>query len=113
MKNKRMEITIPDYKGKSYTLCYTPDSLKKLEASGFSLGTIDQNAVRANMELFCGAFIANHAFTQRSLREEIFHELAEKNEDGAKLMEVINAMIAEALDEMNTHQGNVQWTVNQ
>lgn len=111
-KNKRMEITIPDYKGVTYTLCYTPDSLKKLESSGFSLGTLDQNAVRANMELFCGAFIANHQYTPRSTREEIYYQLTEKNENGEKLMEVINSMIAEALEELNTHQGNVTWTVN-
>ncbi len=110
MKDTKTRITF-EYEGTPYTLEYTASSLKQLERQGFSLGKIDENAVSANEELFAGAFLANHQYVPKRKRLEIYKELCESDENGDKLMEVINNMIAEALEELNTHKGNVKWTV--
>ena len=110
MKNTKTKISF-EYEGTKYTLEYTAASLKQLERQGFSLGKIDENAVSANEELFAGAFLANHQYVPKRKRLEIYKELCESDENGDKLMEVINNMIAEALEELNSHKGNVKWTV--
>lgn len=110
-KHQRTEIHIP-YDGKEYVLAFTADSLKKAEKQGLlRLGTLSENLTTANENMFSAAFLAHHEFTPKSTRMKIYRELCEVNENEEELIDVINNMIAEALEEINSHQGNIMWTV--
>ena len=110
MKDTKTRITF-EYEGTPYTLEFTASSLKKMEQSGFKFGKIDEIILTAPEELFCGAFLANHPFVPKRKRIEIYNELTAEDENGNSLNDMIGDMLAEAINEMNTHQGNVKWTV--
>lgn len=110
MKDHKTKITFP-YNDVEYTLEFTAASLKQMERNGFKFGKMDEIILTAPVELFCGAFIANHRSTPRKLREEIFEQLADTEENGEALTEVLGNMLAEAIEELNSHQGNVKWSI--
>ena len=101
-----------NYKGTDYTLEYTASSIKQMERNGFKFGKMDEIILTAPVELFVGAFIANHRSTPRKLREGIFEQLNGTSEDGGEeLTEILGTMLSEAIEELNSHQGNVKWSV--
>ena len=110
MDNKRKQI-IFTYDDVEYTLEFTADSLKRMERNGFKFGKMDEIVLTAPIELFCGAFESKHRKTPRKLREEIFNQLAEDNENGQALTEVLGDMLSQAIEELNSHQGNVKWSI--
>lgn len=111
MKHKNTQINF-EYEGAKYCLEFTPDSLKETEKKyGLKLGNLSDNLTTANEELFCAAFNANHKFTPKATRLKIYKEFCEETDDGEKIMDVINNMIAEAFEEINSHSGNIKWTV--
>lgn len=111
MDNNKTKIAFT-YQGKDYVLEYTADSLKKMERTGFKFAKLDDIALTATEELFVGAFIANHNNVPRAKRLEIWKELCPQGEDGkTEIAEVLGTMLSEAVEEINTHQGNVQWTI--
>ena len=111
MKDTKTKICFP-YEGTDYVLEFTASSLKQMERQGFKFGKMDEIILTAPVELFCGAFIANHRATPRKLREKIYDELKSTSEDGGDdLTEVLGSMLSEAIEELNSHQGNVKWSV--
>lgn len=100
-----------EYEGKTYKLEFTASSIKKMERQGFKFGKMDEIALTAVEELFSGAFIANHENVTRRKRREIFEALCEPSESGDAIGEVLGDMLSEAIEELNTHQGNVKWSV--
>ena len=111
MKDTKTKIKFP-YNGNNYTLEFTASSLKQMERQGFKFGKMDEIILTAPVELFCGAFIANHRSTPRKLREEIFDQLCSSSKEGGEeLTEVLGNMLSEAIEELNSHQGNVEWSV--
>lgn len=97
-----------EYRGKDYTLCYTVESLKRLEKSGFSFSDISDRLLTATEDLFCAAFNARHPDTPRKLREEIFHEICAEDDDGNSLTETLIVMVNEVVESMKP-AGNVKW----
>ena len=110
MKNRKTKLTF-EYDGTNYVLEFTPDSLKQMERSGFSFAKMQENLLTSPEELFYGAFIANHRRTTRALREEIWNSMCEEDENGAYLTDIIGEMMNEAITELNSHSGNVKWSV--
>lgn len=110
-KDTRTSISF-EYNGKEYELYYTASTLKQLERAGFDFSKVESHAFTAPEELFSGAFNAKHKNTPKSLRLEIYNELCGENEDGEALTEIIYNMISEAIDEINSHKGNIKWSVN-
>lgn len=110
MDNKRKQLVFT-YDDVEYTLEFTADSLKRMERNGFKFGKMDEIVLTAPIELFCGAFESKHRKTPRKLREEIFNQLCESNEKGDALTEVLGDMLSQAIEELNSHQGNVKWSI--
>lgn len=110
MKNRKTKLTF-EYDGQNYTLEFTPDSLKQMERGGFNFSRMQDAILTAPEELFYGAFIANHRRTTRSLREEIWKAMTDTDEEGNYLSDIIGEMMSEAINELNSHQGNVKWSV--
>lgn len=109
MKNKRMQMNIK-YGETEYKLYFTASSLKKMEQRGFKFGKMEDSILTAGEELFSGLFIAEHDNVPKKKRVEIYHALAKEDENGEDLNEFIGEMLNEAIEEMNSHQGNVSWT---
>ena len=111
MKDHKTTISF-EYDGKEYTLEYTASALKQMERQGFKFAKLDEIVLTAPLELFIGAFNANHKNTPRKLREEIYEQLCETEEGGEALTEVIGSMLSEAIEELNSHRGNIKWSKN-
>ena len=93
-----------------YTLEYSRQSVKTMEAQGFVLEELTQKPMTMIPMLFSGAFIKHHRGMKRSLIDEIFDEIADKT----ALMEALMEMYAETLStltENNTGEGNATWAV--
>lgn len=114
MKDKKTTISFT-YEGKDYKLEFTAHSLKTMEKQGFRFAKMDDFALTAPEELFCGAFIANHDSVPKKKRLAIYKELMESAEDNedATLTTILGDMMAEALEELNSHTGKVAWRVEQ
>lgn len=112
MDNKRKQIVFTYTDGNEYTLEFTADSLKKMERNGFKFGKMDEIILTAPIELFCGAFESKHRAIPRKKREEIYNSLTETDEaSGQALTEVLGDMLQQAIEELNSHQGNVKWSI--
>ena len=122
MKTKKTRIEF-EYEGKQYTLEYTADSLRTLQARGFDVSTADSRLLTLGEELFCGAFIANHDDVDEETRKEIYRELCDaldnpealtKEEQKAtkgKIEAIVVQMFREACSELRSHRGNVKWRI--
>lgn len=99
-----------EYKGKEYSLCYTVDSLKRLEKNGFSFASLDERLLTGAEDLFCAAFDANHSKVPRRIREEIYVEMQSECEDGATISDVLIEMLSETIENMKP-RGNIGWKV--
>jgi hypothetical protein len=106
MAKTKLELT---YKGVDYCLEFTAETIKELERTGkVKFGKLDDQALTVTEELFYGTFDANHKDVKRKLRQEIYHELAEQDEDGEELAKVLAEMVDEAIDSLKP-SGNVSW----
>lgn len=110
MKNRKTKLRIP-YENTEYVLEFTPDSLKQMERNGFNFAKMNDYILTAPEELFYGAFIANHKRVPQATRKEIWDSISDQNADGYYLTDIIGEMISEAITELNSHQGNVAWSV--
>lgn len=109
-KNEKTRIRFT-YNDVEYTLEFTADSLKRMQARGFNFGDADRYALTLAEDMFCGAFIANHNNVPEKRRQEIFHDLTTDGEDGEDLFDVLLEMMTEAMEEINYHSGNTKWEV--
>ena len=100
-----------EYKGKPYTLQYTADSLKKMEAQGVDFTALDKKILTAGETLFVGSFIANHPETPKALAKEIYKEIKAEAEGGEALDDVLFKMFNEAIEEITQRRGNLGWKV--
>lgn len=98
------------YENKEYTLEYSRQSVRTMEAQGFVLEEVTTKPVTAIPMLFYGAFIKNHKGIKRNLVDEIFEEISAKR----SLLEALMEMYADTLNtliEDKGDEGNVQWAV--
>lgn len=109
MKTERTKIQF-EWEGKPLTLEFTADSLRKMEDRGFDITEIDKHLLTIGETLFCGAFIAHHDNISESKRKELFREISACAEDGEERIEdVLANMLKEAIDEIQSHRGNLKW----
>lgn len=109
MKTEKTTIEF-EWDGKEIVLEYTADSLRKMEKRGFDISKIEERLLTISETLFVGAFIANHDDIKESVRREIFHEVSASAEEGGEnLDEALAMMLEEAIEEMQSHRGNVKW----
>lgn len=114
MKTQKTKIEF-DWDGKHIVLEYTADALRKMVKRGFDITKAEEELLILVETLFCGAFIANHDDIKESVRREIYKEICENSddEDGESdtIDNVIIQMFTEAVEELNSHRGNVKWKV--
>lgn len=119
MKTQKTRIEF-EWNNKPIVLEYTADSLKKMQSRGFNVAKADEQLLTLGEDLFVGAFIANHDDIKVSERREIYKELCEAcenadeigdNADANTIVGVCAEMFKEAVEELNSHRGNVKWKV--
>lgn len=96
------------YDTKEYTLEYSRQSVKTMEAQGFVLDELTTKPMTMIPLLFSGAFIKNHRGMKRALIDEIFDAISDKS----NLMEALMELYAETLStltEATTEEGNATW----
>jgi hypothetical protein len=95
MEQKAKQIAL-EIDGIDYTLEYNRDSIKKMEARGFSLADTKEKLV-TNLDLLVeGAFMKNHPTLKPKRMEEIREHMYE-NYDMEAMMEVLVEMIEGAI----------------
>lgn len=99
-----------NYNKKEYTLEYSRQSVKTMEAQGFILSEVAEKPATMIPMLFQGAFIRNHKGIKRGLMDEIYEELKDKT----GLLEALVSMYTETLStltEDNENEGNASWAL--
>ena len=97
------------YGDKDYVLEYTKATVKQMEDRGFVASRVTEAPLTVLPDLFAGAFLANHKFTNRKIIDEIFDLMQDK---GA-LIETLSQMYNEpikALMEDGDEGNGIAWT---
>lgn len=100
------------YEGKDYTLEFTRRTVAEMERNGFNASDIATKPMSTLPELFAGAFLAHHRFVKRSVIDEIFSKMKNREELIGKLAEMYNEPIRSMLEEPEENEGNVSWTAS-
>lgn len=102
------KITFP-HEGKDYCLEFTRETVKKMEDRGFVAARILEAPMTVLPDLFAGAFLANHKFTDRKVIDAIFDKLKNKKQ----LVETLTQMYNEPIEALmaDADEGNgIEWT---
>lgn len=98
------------YNDRDYVLEYTKETVKQMESRGFVASRVAEAPMTVLPDLFAGAFLANHKFTNRKIIDEIFEKMGDKS----ALIETLSLMYNEpikALMEDDGDEGNaIAWT---
>lgn len=104
-------ITIP-YEGKEYTLRYNRESIIKMEKNGFNIANYQAQPLTTTMQLFSGAFLAEHPTVKRGLIDKIYDGM----EDTGPLLDALVDMYNEVAERtMANHadpEKNPGWVLN-
>ena len=101
-----------NYNKTDYTLEYSRQSVKTMEAQGFNLNELTDKPMTMIPMLFEGAFIKNHRGVKRKIISDIYDEIADKSGLTERLMEMYAETLS-TLTETNPDAGNVTWTVEE
>lgn len=102
-------ITVRDKQNNPYTLTFTAETVKALEAKGFSLEKVTDMPMTMIPLLFEGAFLAKEAGKVTSEKAVEIYQL-QKNKTALlqKLIELYN----DPIDEVIVKEGNAEWECN-
>ena len=106
--SKVLEFT---YNGKDYMLEYTKESVKEMERAGFVASEVLNKPNTLLPSLFAGAFRAHHRTTSKSIIDEIFDALGDKEDLIGKLAELYQEPLSAMLDEPEDSK-KVEWKAN-
>ena len=100
-----------DYNGKHYCLEYTRDTVKQMEAAGFTVNDIDSKPATRIEQLWAGAFMANHRRVSNTIIRELYGKMKDKDALLKKLAEMYNSTLDYLLNDADDDdEGNVEWT---
>ena len=105
------------YDNADYTLEYTRNSVKQMEAQGFVLDKIAEQPMTMIPMLVYGAFAKHHKGIKRSLVDEIYEHITDKIGDGDNgFIHALLEMYAETVNSLTNNEaadeGNrAVWTV--
>ena len=100
------------YDDKEYTLEFTRNSIKKMEAKGFEIDKVGSKPMTMLPALFAGAFQAHHPNVPGSTINEIFDHLPEKEQLVNMLAVMYNEPFEALLEDPKDSKGNASWGTN-
>lgn len=102
-----------EYKGKTYTLEYTRESVKQMEREGFVASNIVSKPMTTLPQLFAGAFKANHKYDVKQKQiEEMFGLFKNKNALVEKLAEMYADPMETLMDDEVDAGNAIEWDAN-
>lgn len=101
-------ITVRDKDNNPYTLTFTAETVKALEAKGFSLEKVTDMPMTMIPMLFEGAFLAKSQEITTEKATEIYKLQSDKTGLLTKLLELYN----DPIDEVIVKEGNSKWECN-
>lgn len=105
----KLEFTFED---KAYTLEYTPETIKQMEASGFNINDLGDRPATRIEQLWAGAFLANHKRTSNTIIKAMYKRMKDKDALLQKLAEMYNNALKYLLPDTDEDvEGNVEWRV--
>ena len=99
------------YDGKDYCLEFTRKTIRRMEESGFVASRFEDAPMTVLPDLFAGAFLANHKFTDRKVIDEIYDKLTDKRSLIDTLAKMYNEPI-EALMADGDEGNGIAWATN-
>ena len=82
-----------------------------MEESGFVAAEVKDRPMLL-LDLFAGAFLANHRNVKRQKIEQIYDSCRNKDAMLEKLVEMYNEPIAALMDDPEEDEGNATWTAS-
>ena len=98
-----------DYNDKHYCLEYTPESIKQMEAAGFSINDFSDKPQTRIEQLWAGAFLAHNRKTSNNVMKELYGKMKDKEMLVTTLLEMYNATLSNLMPDEDD-EGNVEWT---
>lgn len=106
-----MSVLKIGYKGKTYELGFTRNTVVAMERQGFDINEIGSKPMTMIPLFWNGAFAAYNKGIKRSLIDEIYENMRNK----AGLIEALTELYAETLntltDEPDEDKGNATWEI--
>ena len=98
-----------DYNGKHYCLEYTPETIKRMEAAGFTLNDFGDHPATRTEQLWAGSFMANCSKVSSNVIKELYGKMKDKESLVSSLIEMYNNTLSYLMDPEDD-EGNVEWT---
>ena len=98
-----------EYEGKNYVLEFTRKSVKTMEQGGFNLSEVKNKPVSLLPELFAGAFLAHHRFSDKKVINEIYDQMTNKDELIEILIDMYNDTLVTVMGGTEETEGNISW----
>lgn len=113
MDSKKVNQINFEYNDKTYCLEYTRETVKIMEAGGFSINDIGSKPATRIEQLWAGAFLANHRKVSNKVIEELYGKMKNKELLLQKLTEMYNNTLSYLIpDKDEDDAGNVDWTAS-
>ena len=107
---KTMKFT---YEGTDYVLEFTRRSGREMEREGFIVDDVSAKPMTMLPAFFAGAFKANHRYVKRSLIDEIYSHMTDKQRLVESLIDMYEETLSTLMDEPPEGDAkNVEWTMN-
>jgi hypothetical protein len=106
--NKKIRI---NYEGKEYTLEFTKNTVRAMQANGFDISKIDTSPNVVIPDLFAGAFRKNHPFIKADVLADIYANLKGKAELISTLAEMYSEPAIGLFEDPEESEKNVSWTM--
>mgnify|MGYP003272939160 CR=1 FL=1 len=100
-----------NYEGKAYSLEYSRQSVRTMEAQGFNIEDVNKKPMTMIPMLFYGAFLKHHTGMKRKLVDEIYDSIADKSGLLSALIELYGETLSTLTDDAEESEGNASWEV--
>ena len=102
-------ITVRDSNNNPYILTFTAETVKALEARGFSLEEVTAKPMTMIPMLFEGAFLAKEG---NKVTPDKALEIYKLQKNKTKLLEKLLVLFNDPIDEVIVKEGNAEWECN-
>lgn len=99
------------YKGKTYELSFTRNTVVALERQGFNIGELSDRPMTLLPMFFQGAFMARNKGIKRDLMDEIYKNIRDKSGLISALTELYSETLSTLTDEPEEGEGNATWEI--
>ncbi len=97
------------HEGKEYTLEFNRKSIQSMERQGFVASDIGDKPALTLPALFAGAFQMHHKHLNKSIIDDMFDHIKNKEAFIETLAEMYSEPILSLIEEPEENEGNIDW----